>query len=184
MTLVRWRPMEEMFALRDAVDRLFSQTLTGQGWGTTATSTPTQLAINMWEDDQAVHIVGEVPGMTADEIDISVTGNQLTIRGEWPSEPGMEMSQMQSQQAASGATQASQGQMRSQRSTMESDVIWYWHELYHGPFQRTVTLPSAVQVDKIDAEVNKGRLHITVPKAEEAKPKTIKVKSGQGSSSR
>ena len=148
MSIVRWRPFEDMLSLREAMDRLFEDSFVR----------PTQVArrgesaslpVNVWEDKDALHVVARVPGLEADDLDITVTGDTLIIRGRFPSDAEREESK---------------------------DWCWYSNELWYGPFERTISLPVQVKSEKADAVFRNGVLHLTVPKAEEAKPKSIKVK--------
>jgi HSP20 family protein len=148
MSVIRWRPFDEMLTLREAMDRLFDESVLRPSRAVRRDEMA-QLPLNIWEDDEALHLVARVPGLEADDLDITVTGDVLTIRGRFPSDSEREEGK---------------------------DWCWYSNELWYGPFERTVNLPVAVQSDKVDATFKNGVLHLTVPKAEEAKPKTIKVK--------
>ncbi len=151
MSIVRWRPLEDMLTLREAMDHLFEESFVRPtrraGRGETA-----QLSVNMWEDEEALHVVTRVPGLEADDIDITISGELLTIRGRFPSD--------------------------AERDEAK-DWRWYSNELWYGPFERTLALPTKVQQDKTDALFKNGVLHLKIAKAEELKPKTIKVKVAQ-----
>lgn len=148
MTVVRWRPSNEMLSLRAAMDRLLEDSYVRPGVAQKR-GAPAELPINLWEDDDAVHVMARVPGQEADDLDITITANVLTIRGRLPSEAEREESKA---------------------------WCWYCNELWHGPFERVINLATKIQHDKADAEFKNGVLHLTIPKAEEVKPKTIKVK--------
>jgi len=148
MSIIRWRPFEDMLTLREAMDRLFEESFV-RPRVTRRRREPVELPVNVWEDEDALHVVARVPGLEADDLDITLTGEVLTIRGRFPSDAEREESK---------------------------DWSWYANELWYGQFERTINLPTLVQSDKVDAEFKNGVLHLTVPKAEEAKPKTIKVK--------
>ncbi len=147
MAVVRWRPVEDMLTLREAMDRLFEDSFVRPAGGVRQGGTA-QLPVNVWEDSDAVHVVSRVPGMDADQLDIQLTGENLAIRGRFSSEAELEQSK---------------------------DWCWYSNELWYGPFERTINLPTRVQGDKVTAEFKNGMLHLTVPKAEEVKPRSIKV---------
>ena len=148
MSVVRWRPLEDMLTLREAMDHLFEESVVRPSRRARRGETA-QLPLNVWEDEDALHVVARVPGLEADDIDITISGEVLTIRGRFPSD-------------------------------VERDEAkeWTWHsnELWYGPFERTIALPTKVQYDKTDALFKNGVLHLKVAKAEELKPKTIKVK--------
>ncbi|MGE5072577.1 MAG: Hsp20/alpha crystallin family protein [Anaerolineae bacterium] len=142
--MIRWEPMREMVTLRDAMDRLFDEAFTrpwtdgGRGAG--------MPAIDMYQTDDEVVVKAAVPGFKPDDIQISVTGDLLTIRGE---------------------TQAEED---------NKEKAYHVREHRYGTFERTITLPTAVVSDKAQAEFENGILSITLPKAEEVKPKLITVK--------
>jgi len=148
MSLIRWRPFEDMLTLREAMDRLFEESFVSPRVPSRRRER-VELPVNVWEDDESLHVVARVPGLEADDLDITLTGEMLTIRGRFPSDVEREESK---------------------------DWCWYSNELWYGPFERTINLPTGVRSDKVDAVFKNGVLHLTIAKAEEAKPKTIKVK--------
>jgi len=121
-----------------------------EGWGV---DLPRQLAmatsfppVNVWEDTDSFHLEAELPGMTQEQLQISVSHrNQVTIQGERLGE------------------EAPKGR-------------WHRRERGFGRFQRVLKLPAAVDPDKVDAKLENGLLHLTLGKAEEAKPRRIAVK--------
>lgn len=147
MAVVRWRPIEDMLTLREAMDRLFEDSFVRPS-GEARRGGAAQLPVNVWEDGDAVHVVARVPGIDAEQLDIQLIGESLSIRGRFDSDSAREESK---------------------------DWTWYANELWFGPFERTITLPTRVQGDKVKAEFKNGVLYLTVPKAEEVKPRSIKV---------
>ncbi|HSL44830.1 MAG TPA: Hsp20/alpha crystallin family protein [Anaerolineales bacterium] len=143
--LTRWEPVREMMTLREAMDRLFDDAFTRPinlrdgGW-----SAP---AIDMYQTDDEVVVRAALPGFKADEVQINVTGDILTLRGE--------LKQQEEKQ----------------------DRAWHIREHRWGSFERSVSLPTEVTADKAVADFENGILTITLPKAEEVKPKTITVKA-------
>jgi HSP20 family protein len=103
-------------------------------------------AVDMAEDDKAVAIRVDVPGLEAKDVDVEVSGNLLTIRGsrneEWD--------------------ETQHGVHRRERRS--------------GSFTRTLTLPGYVDADKLEARYDKGVLNISVPKAEGKQPHRVEVK--------
>jgi HSP20 family protein len=145
--LIRWEPMREMVTLREAMDRLFEDAFTrplglGNGWHSSGAP-----AIDMYQTDNEVVVKAAVPGMKAEEVQISVTGDILTIKGEM---------------SRKDETEEKNYHIREQR----------W-----GAFERSVMLPTTVVSDKARAEFENGILTVTLPKAEEVKPKMITVKA-------
>jgi len=143
--LTRWEPMREMMTLREAMDRLFDDAFTRPvnlrdgGW-----SAP---AVDMYQTDDEVVVRAALPGFKADEVQINVTGDVLTLRGEVKQEEE------------------------------KNDKAWHIREHRWGSFERSIALPTDVKADKAVADFENGILTITLPKAEEVKPKTITVKA-------
>jgi HSP20 family protein len=134
-----------MMTLREAMDRLFDDAFTRPinlrdgGW-----SAP---AIDMYQTDDEVVVKAALPGFKADDVQINVTGEVLTIRGELKHEEE------------------------------QKEKAWHIREQRWGSFERSVALPTDVVADKANADFANGILTITLPKAEEVKPKTITVKA-------
>ncbi len=143
--LTRWEPVREMMTLREAMDRLFDDAFTRPlnlrdgGW-----SAP---AIDMYQTDDDVVVKAALPGFKADEVQINVTGDVLTLRGEMKQEED------------------------------KQDKAWHIREQRWSSFERSITLPTDVKADKAVADFENGILTVTLPKAEEVKPKTITVKA-------
>jgi HSP20 family protein len=140
--LTRWEPAREMMTLREAMDRLFDDAFTRpfsmrDGW-----SAP---AIDMYQTDDEIVVKASLPGIKADEVQINITGDVLTLKGE----------------------------VKHQEES--KDKAWHIREQRWGSFQRSVALPTNVVADKAKAEFENGILTITLPKAEEVKPKTITI---------
>lgn len=144
--LIRWEPVREMMTLREAMDRLFDDAFTRplslrDGW---SMSTP---AIDMYQTDNEVVLKASIPGIKAEEVQINITGDVLTLKGE-----------------------VKQEDERQERA-------WHIREQRFGSFERSIALPTAVKTDKAEAVFEDGILTITLPKADEVKPKTINIKA-------
>ena len=143
--LTRWEPVREMMTLREAMDRLFDDAFTRPlnnregGW-----STP---AVDMYQTDDEVVVKVALPGFKADEVQINVTGDVLTLRGE-----------------------VKQQEEKKERA-------WHLREQRWNSFERSIALPIDVKADRASADFENGILTVTLPKAEEVKPKTITVKA-------
>lgn len=145
--LIRWQPMREMVTLRDAMDRLLDDAFT-RPWGMTDGWRGTgALSVDMYETENDVVITAAVPGMKADDVQINVTGEMLTIKGE----------------------------IKEKSEVKEKS--YHMREQRWGSFERSIALPTTVLADKAKADFENGILTITLPKAEEVKPKTITVKA-------
>jgi HSP20 family protein len=132
-----------MMTLREAMDRLFDDAFTRPLTLDGRSGTP---AIDMYQTDDDVVIKAAIPGFKADDVQINVTGDMLSLRGE----------------------------MRQEAETQEK--AWQMREQRYGSFERSIMLPTQVTADKARAEFEDGILTITLPKAEESRPKTITVK--------
>ncbi len=143
--ITRWDPFSEMATLRQTMDRLFDETrpwrFAGFGNGNDAGYFP----LDIYETNDDVVVEASLPGVKPDDIDISVTGQVLTLKGE------------------------------SREEHEEKAQSFYRHERRHGSFVRQISLPSEVESDKATAEFEHGVLKLQLPKAEAMKPKTIKV---------
>jgi HSP20 family protein len=106
------------------------------------------VALDVYEDANNVYVKAELPGMKKEDIDLSLHDGCLSISGERKSE------------------------------TSHEGAETYRAERFFGRFQRTVTLPTPVAADKVKAHFKDGILTVTLPKAEEAKPKHIDVNLG------
>jgi len=106
-------------------------------------------AIDMSEDEKAYKISAELPGIDAKDIDVSVSGDMLVLKGE------------------------------KRQEKEEKDKNYHFSERAYGSFQRAFDLPASVDRDKVAADFSKGVLTITLPKTAEArKPqKKIAIKS-------
>lgn len=150
MSITRWDPWGDMISLRDAMDRLMSESFvrTQEGAGAGAAS----LAIDVREERDQFVVMAPVPGVQPDDVEISVLGDTLRIRGE----------------------------RRESRQEGGEDTHWILREQHFGSFERTVRLPTSVKADQANAEFADGILTITLPKAEHARERKIPVRtSGQ-----
>ncbi len=157
MTLIRWNPVRDVTAWHPVSD-FASEFVNMQreidrmfdrfrgGMQDDGSATAWLPAVDITENADAFVVNVEVPGIKKNDVKISVQNGVLTVRGERKQE------------------EESQGE------------TYHRLERSHGVFQRSFTLPTSVKSDKIDAAYNDGVLTITLPKAEEAKPKEIEVK--------
>jgi len=145
-SIVRWEPLRDMVSLREAMDRLFEDSFVGPRWTTPwSADSGNALAMDVYEKDDAFVVTAPVPGIKPEEVEITVTGNTLTIKGE---------------------TKAEQ---------REEKGNYLRQEVRYGSFERSMTLPLDVQGDKAEAAFENGVLTLTLPKAEAVKPKSIKI---------
>ncbi len=145
--LMKREPFGEVSRLRREMDRLWEEFFGPRGLGLRPWEGEWAPAIDVSETPDKVVIKAEVPGIDPQEINITLAGDVLTIKGEKKSE---------------------------REETKES---YHMVERSYGSFARSLTLPAAVDQDRIDAKYEKGVLTVTCPKKEEAKPKAIEIKA-------
>lgn len=104
--------------------------------------------MNITEDDENIYISAEMPGITPDSPEVFVEGDTLTIKGE------------------------------RLPVTTDTKVSYHRREINYGSYNRSITLPTLIKADKVTAKAIDGILHITLPKAEEMKPKKISIAVG------
>jgi HSP20 family protein len=102
--------------------------------------------VGISETDDKLLVKAELPGLEADDVNVSLSGDLLTIKGE------------------------------KKKEKEEQDEHHHYIERYAGSFQRSFRLPVNIQADKVIAEFDKGVLKVTLPKVEGAKKKDIKIK--------
>jgi HSP20 family protein len=149
MTITRFRPMTDIVSLRDAMDRLFEESFIRPNTWTGLAAGHVAVPVDLWETKDAYHLRADLPGVTADQLDINATSDSVSISGE---------------------------------TKTQSDVTedgWLRQERRVGKFQRAFTLPMAIDPTKVDATFEHGVLQLTLPKAENVKPRTIKVNAKQ-----
>ncbi len=145
--IMDWRPFREVSRLRREMDRLWEDYF-GAGRRALQPQAEWAPAVDVSETGDRIVIKAEVPGIEVKDIDISLSGDVLTIKGE----------------------------KKSEREETKED--YHLVERSSGSFFRSLKLPAAVEVDKIEARYEKGVLTVTCPKKEEVKPKTIEIKAG------
>ena len=151
MSISRWDPLNELVSLREAMNNLLEESFVRpRGGGGGAPGAAAGLAVDVKETPEAFVVTASVPGVGPQDVDITVLGDTLRIRGERREE---------------SENQGEQGR-------------WLIRERRYGAFERTVTLPTTVKSDAAEADFRDGVLTITLPKAEEAKPRSIPVRGG------
>jgi HSP20 family protein len=143
-----WQPFREMEELGRRFDDFFGRPFLPRVW---RRFSPEEMAwspnIDVMEKEDKFIVKVELPGVKEEDVDVSVTGDMLTISGE---------KQAESEVKKKG---------------------YYYSESSYGSFSRSVTMPSTVDASKIEASYDKGVLEITLPKTPEVKTKKIKVAS-------
>ena len=133
-------PYRRLTAMRHAMDRMFEDNM--------AETAPAEremlLAVDVKTGDEAYDITALVPGLEADNLDIAILNNTVTIRGEF-------------------------------KDGTQDDQKYLACELPSGRFSRVITLPTVLDPARAEASIHNGVLHLSVPKAESHRPKTIKI---------
>ena len=151
MAITRWQPFggmerlepwREMESLRREMDRLFERLMPNREQSVLS---PIPKA-EMTETDDEINLRIEVPGMEAKDLDVEVSEDAVTVRGERKSETKTE----------------NNGMTRS--------------EFHYGKLERVIPLPVRVQADKVESKFKSGILTLTLPKAEAEKRKAVKIK--------
>jgi HSP20 family protein len=143
-TLSRF-PSRDVSGMHDEVERMFRQVF-GEGGPATAGAWSPALDVEENEDAFVLHI--EVPGVRAEDVEVSLEENTLTVSG--------------------------QREFYDERNAEAFRRI----ERRFGRFHRSVRLPDRVDASKVLATYTNGLLTVTVPKAEETKPRRIEVRNG------
>lgn len=144
MNIIRWDPFSEAINLRQALDKLAEEGMKHPGFIFNEGPMP---SVDIYENDNDFSIKASVPGVKQEDLDISIVGDTLTIKGEVKAEEE------------------------------EQGKNYYRQECRYGTFARSLTLPAELNTDKAEASMENGMLTLTIPKMEKAKPKAIKVKT-------
>jgi HSP20 family protein len=146
MALIRWDPFQEMSALQERMNRLFSDVRAqAPVRGEEIVQGAWIPAVDIFETNEAIVLKAELPGITAQDISVEVKDNTLTLKGE----------------------------KKFEKEVKEEN--YHRVERSYGSFQRAFTLPGTIHQEKVKAKFKDGILEITLPKVEEAKPKQVKV---------
>jgi len=144
-SMSRFDPIREMITMRQAVDRMLGEVFArgSESRGTGAWLLP----MDAYFTDEAIVIHADVPGLKPEEIEITLEGDTLTIRGE----------------------------IRREEANNRKYVLL---ERPTGKFERTLTINTPIDSDRVEATFSNGVLTLVLPKAEAVKPRQITVKSG------
>ncbi len=149
--LVRWNPVREAADLFNEFDRVMEYPLLRQRWGmplrTNEVVGSWNLALDVAEKGDVFTVKASLPGISPDDLNVTLEDNVLTIQGE-----------------------------TKEDETIEENS-YHIRERRYGSFSRSVRFPVPVEGDKVEAEYENGVLTLTIPKAEAVKPKRIAVKA-------
>ncbi len=147
MSIRRWDPFAELMSMRQLADRLFEEAFgrPPRILGERAELLP--LSVDLYETGESYVLKAALPGAKPEDVDISVTGNTISIRAE----------------------------VKPEEQVVPDRYLY--QERTYGKFARDIALPAGVEADKAEARVEHGVLTLIVPKSEEARPKQIKIKT-------
>lgn len=144
MAIVKFNPIHELRTMQEQMNRLLDLAWSREG-GEDIREGVWQPAVDIFEDEDAVVIKAELPGLDQDDIEVRIEDNTLTLKGE-----------------------------RKHDQTIRKENFHRIERAY-GTFQRSFSLPQAVDQERVRASCERGILTITLPKREETKPKMIRV---------
>lgn len=133
-----WREVDR---LQREMNRLFENYSPGR-----ARSAAGYPAMNVWASEEGLKVTAELPGLSTDDLDISVVGQTLTVNG------------------------------LRKRDELPEEARYHRQERGYGKFSRSIQLPFTVDVKNVEATFKDGVLYIDLPRAEEDKPRKIAVK--------
>jgi HSP20 family protein len=145
MSIIRWDPFDDLASLRESMDKLFEDFFTRRPGPRAATLAVWQPAVEVFDTEHDVVVRAELPGIDPKDVEITVTEDVLTIKGQ------------------------------AKQSHEEKSQNYFRRELRYGAFSRSLALPGGVQGDQAKATYRNGILEVRVPKSEKAKPKSVKV---------
>jgi HSP20 family protein len=149
MSITRWDPFRDMVSLREAMANLLEDSVVAPRGAQSGVAG--NLAVDIRETPEDFVVTAALPGVKPEDVDISVLGESLRIQAE---------------------TKVDHEETRGDGSTNDR---WIVRERRRGMVQRILTLPSQVKADEAHATFEHGELTLTLPKAEEAKPRAIKI---------
>lgn len=148
--ITRFDPFSEMLTLRQAMDRLFEDSFVNPLTLRTYNGEASAPALDVHETGDEIIVTAALPGLKAEGVCITITGQTLSISGEFKADEKVKRDQ------------------------------YLYRERRHGSFHRQLQLPVRVQGDAATASFEDGVLTLTIPKAEEVKPRQIEVKPAAG----
>jgi HSP20 family protein len=145
--LTRFDPFSEMVTLRQAMDRLFEDSFVSPVTLRTVNGEGSSPALDVHQTGDEIVVTAALPGLKPEDVEITITGQTLSIRGEFKADEAVERDQ------------------------------YLYRERRYGAFHRQLQLPVRVQGDAATATFEDGVLTLSIPKSEEVKPRQIQVKA-------
>ncbi len=146
MPITRWEPFRGLVTTQDRFNQLFNETF-ARAFGDQQELSPRAWVppVDIYETDESLVLQAELPGINPDDVEIRVEDNTLYLKGE----------------------------RKFEKEVKEENL--HRVERAYGTFSRNFALPGSVDASNVKAEYKNGILTLTMPKREEAKPKTIKI---------
>ena len=146
MSISRWEPFRDLVSTQDHFNQLFNDTF-ARAFGDPQEVSPRAWvpAVDIYETADSLVLKAELPGINPDDVEIRVEDNTLYLKGE----------------------------RKFEKEVKEENL--HRVERSYGTFSRSFVLPGTIQADKVKADYENGVLTLTMPKREEAKPRTIKI---------
>jgi len=148
MDIIRRESLPELMSLRQAMDKLFEGSFVHPYRFLTASGETAAPALDVYQTPDEVVVKAALPEVKPEDINIDITSNTLTINVE----------------------------TKIEKEAENKKENYLYQERRYGTFSRSLVLPNSLQTDKAEADMESGILTLTIPKTEEVKPKTIKVK--------
>jgi len=145
MGIVRWGSLRDLLTTQRELDRLFREAFSPVSGETEVSTRSWAPPVDIYETEEAIVLKAELPGIDPKDVEVRVEDNTLYLKGERKYEKEVK----------------EQNYHRVERS--------------YGSFARSFSLPNSIDAEKVKAEYKDGLLTLTMPKREEAKPKTIKI---------
>lgn len=139
--MIRWNPVYDILAMQNAMGRAFDETRRS-----TTSDAANLLALDVHETSEAYTVVASLPGLTADDIQITLHEGNLSITGE----------------------------IKATSTTEDARMLI--NERTYGKFSRTLNMPQVIDTEKVDANFENGVLTLTLPKLPNAQPRQIPVR--------
>ena len=147
-SLTRFSPLGEVTSLRQAMDRLFEDAFVNPSNWMTLASGQTWPQVDIYETDNELVVQAALPGISPDAVEITLTGQMLTLRGEYKGDESVKGEQ------------------------------YLYRERRLGTFHRQFQLPVRVDGDSAEAHFEHGLLTLRIPKAAEVRPRQISITPG------
>jgi len=146
-SLTRWDPFAEMADLRREMDHIFGEFFGRTPSSMAATEAMWSPLVDIHETKDSFLLMAELPGVKQEDVEVSVEGDTLTLKGE------------------------------RKRETEVKEDQYHRIERSYGRFERSILLPSVVDPNRVKATYRDGVLEVQLPKKEEAKPKAVKIEA-------